>query len=214
MKVFNANLLKFLPSFQFPSVARFFAQPPSTTPPQPNILAATQPSATTSAKAGATEEVNFSSDDENDIFDWQSPRDQLQPLGLTTTTTPAPAVPILSAAPTPATSAVAERPTPDSPTRRKGKETAGKTFDREIPSSPKDEADHAQPREGGSTMLSMLIVVTMIAVLKFQFPNPCNLPIHLFLLLFNLLICHLSLTLVFLPCIEDNASLEFGGALV
>ncbi|KAL4325599.1 hypothetical protein GQ457_11G026010 [Hibiscus cannabinus] len=138
MKVFNANLLKFL-QFQFPSTACFFAQP-STTPPQPNISAAAQPSATTSAKAGDTEEVNFSSDDENDIFDWQSPRDHLQPLGPTTTT-PAPAVPILSAEPTPATSTVAERPTPDSPTRRKGKATAGRAFGREIPSSPEDEAD-------------------------------------------------------------------------
>ncbi|KAL4385988.1 hypothetical protein GQ457_09G017520 [Hibiscus cannabinus] len=123
MKVFNANLLKFL-QFQFPSAAWFFAQP-STTPPQPNISAAAQPSATTSAKAGDTEE---------------SPRDHLQPLGPTTTT-PAPVVPILSAAPTPATSTVAERPTPDSPTRRKGKATAGRAFGREIPSSPEDEAD-------------------------------------------------------------------------
>ncbi|KAL4378281.1 hypothetical protein GQ457_02G027090 [Hibiscus cannabinus] len=138
MKVFNANLLNFL-HFQFPSTARFFAQP-STTLPQPNISTAAQPSTTTSAKAGATEEVNFSSDDENDIFDWQSPRDHLQPLGPTTTT-PAPAVPILSAAPTPATSAIVERPTPDSPTRRKGKATAGRTFGREIPSIPEDEAD-------------------------------------------------------------------------
>ncbi|KAL4283576.1 hypothetical protein GQ457_16G019130 [Hibiscus cannabinus] len=61
----------------------------------------------------------------------------------TTTTSPAtaPAVPILSAAPTPATSALVERPTPDSPAKRKGKATAGRTFGREIPSSPEDEAD-------------------------------------------------------------------------
>ncbi|KAL4367651.1 hypothetical protein GQ457_05G022100 [Hibiscus cannabinus] len=138
MKVINTNLPKFL-HFQFPSVASFFAQP-STTPPQPNISAATQPSANTSAKASATEEVNFSSDDENDVFDWQSPRDHLQPLGPTTTT-PAPAVPILSTAPTPATSAIAECPTPDLPLRRKGKATAGRTFGRDIPSSPEDEAE-------------------------------------------------------------------------
>ncbi|KAL4385922.1 hypothetical protein GQ457_09G017370 [Hibiscus cannabinus] len=58
-----------------------------------------------------------------------------------TTTTPAPAVPILYAVPTPATSVVVERPTPDSPARRKGKVTAGRTFSREIHSSPEDEAD-------------------------------------------------------------------------
>ncbi|KAL4298235.1 hypothetical protein GQ457_12G011820 [Hibiscus cannabinus] len=138
MKVFNANLLKFL-HFQFPAAARFFAQP-SATPPQPNISTAAQPSATTSAKAGAIEEVNFSSDDENDVFDWQSPRDHLQPLGPITTT-PALAVPILPAAQTPTTFAVAERPTPDSPARRKGKATTGKTFGRDIHSSPEDEAD-------------------------------------------------------------------------
>ncbi|KAL4383954.1 hypothetical protein GQ457_15G015600 [Hibiscus cannabinus] len=137
MKVFNTNLIKFL-HFQFPSAASFFAQP-STTPPQPIIFVAAQPSANMSAKAGATEEVNFSSDDENDVFNWQSPHDHLQPLGPTTT--PAPAVPILSAAPTPATSAIAERPTPDSPARRKGKATTGKTFGRDIPSSPEDEAE-------------------------------------------------------------------------
>ncbi|KAL4308343.1 hypothetical protein GQ457_01G016530 [Hibiscus cannabinus] len=142
MKVFNKNLLKFL-HFQFPSASSFFAQP-STTPPQPNISAAAQPSANTSAKAGATEEVNFSSDDENDVFDWQSPRDHLQPLGPTTTT-PAPAVPILSAAPTPMTSIIAERPTPYSPARRKGKSTAGRSFGRDIPSSPDDEEAEQRP---------------------------------------------------------------------
>ncbi|KAL4383969.1 hypothetical protein GQ457_15G017970 [Hibiscus cannabinus] len=138
MKVFNANLLKFL-HFQFPAAARFFVQP-STTPSQPNVSAAAQPSATASAKAGAIEEVHFSSDDENDVFNWQSPRDHLQPLGPITTT-PAPTVLFLSAALTPTTSIVAERPTPDSPARRKGKVTAGRTFGRDIQSSPEDEAD-------------------------------------------------------------------------
>ncbi|KAK9034849.1 hypothetical protein V6N11_076906 [Hibiscus sabdariffa] len=94
----------------------------------------------TSVKEGATEEVHFSSDDENDIFDWKSPRDHLLTLGPVTTT-PAPAVPILSAAPTPTTSAVAECPTPDSPARKKGKATAGRTIGRGNPSSPEEEAD-------------------------------------------------------------------------
>ncbi|KAK8681263.1 hypothetical protein V6N13_053668 [Hibiscus sabdariffa] len=78
-KVFNQSLVKFL-FFQFPSAAAFFAQPTSA-PPQPNMSAAAQPSANTSSNAGAIEEVQFSSDDENDVFDWQSPRDHLQPIG-------------------------------------------------------------------------------------------------------------------------------------
>ncbi|KAL4312159.1 hypothetical protein GQ457_01G018330 [Hibiscus cannabinus] len=140
MKVFQSNLLKFL-QFQFPVSATFFGQP-SFPPPQPSVSAAVaaQPSTHTPAKEGATEEVHFSSDDENDVFDWQSPRDNLLPLGPLTTT-PAPAVPILSAAPTPTTSAIAERPTPDSPAKRKGEATAGRTFGRHITSSPEDEAD-------------------------------------------------------------------------
>ncbi|KAK8972758.1 hypothetical protein V6N11_055121 [Hibiscus sabdariffa] len=91
-------------------------------------------------KEEATEEVHFLSDDENDVFDWQSPRDNVLPIGPLTTT-PAPAVPILSAAPTPTTSAATERPTPDSPAKRKGKATAGRIFGSDTPSSPEDEAD-------------------------------------------------------------------------
>ncbi|KAK8516522.1 hypothetical protein V6N12_038762 [Hibiscus sabdariffa] len=140
MKVFQSNLLKFL-QFQFPAAATFFGQP-STAPPQPSVsaVATAQPSTHTSAKEGTTEEVHFSSDDENDIFDWQSPRDNLLPIGPITTT-PAPAVPILSATPTPTTSAAAERPTLDSPAKRKGKATVGRTIGRDIPSSPEEEAD-------------------------------------------------------------------------
>ncbi|KAK8660127.1 hypothetical protein V6N13_051061 [Hibiscus sabdariffa] len=139
MKVFQSNLLKFL-QFQFPASATFFGQP-SFPPPQPSVsAAAAQPSTHTSAKEGATEEVHLSSDDENDIFDWQSPRDNLLPIGPVTTT-PAPAVSILSTAPTPTTSAAAERPTLDSSAKRKGKATAGRTIVRENPSSPEEEAD-------------------------------------------------------------------------
>ncbi|KAK8713154.1 hypothetical protein V6N13_148377 [Hibiscus sabdariffa] len=140
MKVFQSNLLKFL-NFQFPASATFFGQP-SHPPPQPSVSAATaaQPSTHTSAKEGATEEVHFSSDDENDIFDWQSPRDHLLTLGPVTTT-PTPAVPILSAAPTPTTSTAVERPTPDSPARKRGKATAGRTFDRDTSTSPEEKAD-------------------------------------------------------------------------
>ncbi|KAK8676072.1 hypothetical protein V6N13_034126 [Hibiscus sabdariffa] len=142
MKVFNKNLIKFL-CFQFPSVATFFAQP-SSPPPQPSVFAtATQPSTNTSAKAGATEELHFSSDDENNVFDWQSPRDHLQPYGPTTT--PAPAVPILSAAPIPTTSAVAEHPTQESLTKRKGKAKAGIIIGSDIPSSPNDDEAEQRP---------------------------------------------------------------------
>ncbi|KAL4363244.1 hypothetical protein GQ457_04G018630 [Hibiscus cannabinus] len=58
-----------------------------------------------------------------------------------TPTRPAQAVPILSAAPIPRTSAIAERPAPDSPAKRKGKATAGRSFGRDIPSSPEEEAE-------------------------------------------------------------------------
>ncbi|KAL4271836.1 hypothetical protein GQ457_13G017510 [Hibiscus cannabinus] len=73
----------------------------------------------------ATEELHFSSDDENDVFDWQSPRDHLLALGPSTST-PAPVVPILSAAPTPTTTAAFDRLTPASPSRKRGKATAGR----------------------------------------------------------------------------------------
>ncbi|KAK9001973.1 hypothetical protein V6N11_024666 [Hibiscus sabdariffa] len=141
-KVFNQSLVKFL-CFQFPSAAAFFAQPFSP-PPQPTMSAAAQPSAHTSAKAGATEEIHFSSDDENDVFDWQSPRDHLQPIGPTPSK-PATAVPIPSAAPTPTTSAIDEHPKPDSLVGKKGKVTAGKSFGRDIPSSPEDEEEEQRP---------------------------------------------------------------------
>ncbi|KAK8498532.1 hypothetical protein V6N12_073928 [Hibiscus sabdariffa] len=137
-KVFNQSLVKFL-CFQFPAAATFFAQP-SSAPPQHNVSAAAQPSANTSAKAGATEEIHFSSDDENDVFDWQSPKDHLQPIGPTPSR-PTITVPILSAAPTPTTSTIADRSTPDSPIQRKGKAKAGRSFGRDIPSSPNEEAE-------------------------------------------------------------------------
>ncbi|KAL4283877.1 hypothetical protein GQ457_16G014260 [Hibiscus cannabinus] len=142
VKVFQAALTKFL-LFQFPASAAFFGRT-SSPPPQPPASAAAvaQPSTHTSAKEGGTEEVHFSSDDENDIFDWQSPRDHLLAVGPSTST-PAPAAPILSVAPTPTMAAAVERPTPDSPTRKRGKTTAGRTFDHGSPSSPdEEEADH------------------------------------------------------------------------
>ncbi|KAK9042852.1 hypothetical protein V6N11_071207 [Hibiscus sabdariffa] len=140
IKVFQENLIKFL-NFQFPASAAFSGQT-STPPLQPSAsaAAAAQPSTHTSAKEGAMEEIHISSDEENDVFDWQSPRDHLLTLGPSTTT-PAPAAPILSAAPTPTTSAIAERPTPESPARKRGKATAGRTIGRNEPSSQEEDAD-------------------------------------------------------------------------
>ncbi|KAL4270095.1 hypothetical protein GQ457_HM001960 [Hibiscus cannabinus] len=133
VKVFQDTLTKFL-IYQFPASAAFFGQSsaPPTQPSTSAAAAAAQPSTSagtahqstnTSAKEGATEELHFSSDDENDVFDWQSPRDHLLALGPSTST-PAPAVPILSAAPTPTTATIFDRPTPTSPSRRRGKATA------------------------------------------------------------------------------------------
>ncbi|KAK8652957.1 hypothetical protein V6N13_126978 [Hibiscus sabdariffa] len=138
VKIFQDTLTKFL-LFQFPASATFFGRS-STPPTQPSAsaAAAVQPSTHTSAKEGATEEVHFSSDDENDVFDWQSPRDHLLALGPSTST-PAPA------APTPTTAAVVARPTPDSPTRKRGKSTAGRTFDQGSPSSPDKEEAEQRP---------------------------------------------------------------------
>ncbi|KAL4297505.1 hypothetical protein GQ457_12G032670 [Hibiscus cannabinus] len=88
VKVFQDTLTKFL-LFQFPASAAFFGQ---TSANQPSTsAAAAHQSTNTSAKEGATEELHFSSDDENDVFDWQSPRDHLLTLG-SSTSTPAPAV--------------------------------------------------------------------------------------------------------------------------
>ncbi|KAK8628791.1 hypothetical protein V6N13_009374 [Hibiscus sabdariffa] len=158
-KVFNQSLINFL-CFQFPSAVAFFAQPPSA-PPQPNFSAAAQPqpSANTSAKAGAIEEVHLSSDDENDIFDWQSPRDHLHPISPAPQRADAPEsstsqqsknkepaeVPILALAPTLVRHATTERPAPESPARRKGKATAGRTVGRHTPSSPDEEEFEQRP---------------------------------------------------------------------
>ncbi|KAK8612061.1 hypothetical protein V6N13_132094 [Hibiscus sabdariffa] len=145
-KVFHQNLINFL-CFQFHAAATFFNAQPEATP-AANLSAATQPipSANPSAKAGNTKEVHISSDDENDIFDWQSPRDHLQPIGPTPSGAVAPAeVPILSPAPTPAKSTIADRPTPDSPARRKGKAPAGRTDSKHAPSSPDEEEQLHRP---------------------------------------------------------------------
>ncbi|KAL4362344.1 hypothetical protein GQ457_04G016180 [Hibiscus cannabinus] len=157
MKVFQSNLLKFL-QFQFPASATFFGQP-SFPPPQPSVsAAAAQPSTHTSAKEGTTEEVHFSSDDENDVFDWQSPRDNLLSIGPLTTK-PAPAVPIFSAAPTPTTSAAAERPTPDSLAKRKAKRHRAECLAVTPHPALKMRSTNALPRGEEGITSSLLIVV-------------------------------------------------------
>ncbi|KAK8649181.1 hypothetical protein V6N13_129915 [Hibiscus sabdariffa] len=215
VKVFQDTLTKFL-LFQFPASATFFGRS-STPPTQPSAsaAAAAQPLTHTSAKEGATEEVHFSSDDENDVFDWQSPRDHLLALGPSTST-PAPAAPILSTAPTPTTTAVVARPTPDSPTRKRDKSTAGRIFDQSSTSSPDEEVEQRLPNAEEDTMSSLLRVMKMTVTLMFQCQNRFNLLILLSPLLFKFLLYYLPSLLIsyFLPCIEDNASLEFGGAFV
>ncbi|KAK8565369.1 hypothetical protein V6N12_058932 [Hibiscus sabdariffa] len=142
-KVFQQSLLNFL-CFQFPAAASFFSVPPNATP-QANFSAATQPipSANPSAKAGNTEEVHLSSDDENDIFDWQMPRSyppaprptQQQAATTSARQSPDPVdVPILQPAPIPA------QPTMETHHRRKGKAPAGRLITRSDPSSPDEEA--------------------------------------------------------------------------
>ncbi|KAK9025132.1 hypothetical protein V6N11_065029 [Hibiscus sabdariffa] len=96
-------------------------------------------------KAGDTVEVHFSSDDENDVFDWQTPRGhpsaprptQQQAAETSATHSPDPAdVPILYTAPIPA------QPALETQHQRKGKTTAGRVLNRTDQSSPDEEADH------------------------------------------------------------------------
>ncbi|KAK8666000.1 hypothetical protein V6N13_006153 [Hibiscus sabdariffa] len=148
-KVFQQRLINFL-CHQFPVAATYFnaqteataaAPDPTTTQPTPSV--------NPSAQAGDTVEVHFSSDDENDVFDWQTPRGhpsaprptQQQAAATSATHSPDPAdVPILYTAPIPA------QPTLETQYRRKGKTTAGRVLNRTDQSSPDEEADH-QPAQ-------------------------------------------------------------------
>ncbi|KAK8564689.1 hypothetical protein V6N12_058272 [Hibiscus sabdariffa] len=123
---------------QLPTAA---APDPTTTQPTPSV--------NPSAQAGDTVEVHFSSDDENDVFDWQTPRGhpsaprptQQQAAATSATHSPDPAdVPILYTAPIPA------QPTLETQYRRKGKTTAGRVLNRTDQSSQDEEADH-QPAQ-------------------------------------------------------------------
>ncbi|KAK8601165.1 hypothetical protein V6N12_051007 [Hibiscus sabdariffa] len=105
------------------------------------------PSTNPSAKAGNTEEVHLSSDDENDIFDWQTPRGfplascPTQAAAASARQSPDPAdVPILQPAPIPA------HPSMETHHQRKGKAPAGRLITRSDPSSPEEEAAH-QPAQ-------------------------------------------------------------------
>ncbi|KAK8713223.1 hypothetical protein V6N13_148445 [Hibiscus sabdariffa] len=158
-KVFQQTLINFL-CFQFPSATTFFGQQ-SATQPHAHHFAATQPipSANPSVPAGDTEEVHLSFDDENDIFDWQSPIDHPNPIGPTPQMVEAPEsstarhtkssepakAPVLSPAPTPAKSSLADHTTPDSPARRKGNAPVGRTISRHAPSSLEEEEQLHRP---------------------------------------------------------------------
>ncbi|KAK8547628.1 hypothetical protein V6N12_031762 [Hibiscus sabdariffa] len=142
-KVFQQSLINFL-CYQFPAAATYFnAQPEATAAAHHSTKTQHIPSAHPSAQAGNTETLHLSSDDENDVFDRQFPRDHLQPAGASQ---PTRAVPTLSPAPTPANSVAADRPTPDSPARRKSKIPAGRILTRSDPTSSEEEADH-QPAQ-------------------------------------------------------------------
>ncbi|KAK8662703.1 hypothetical protein V6N13_024594 [Hibiscus sabdariffa] len=148
-KVFEQKLINFL-CYQFPAAATYFnAQPEATAAAHHSTNTQPIPSANPSAKAGNTEEVHLSSDDENDIFDWHTPRGhppasrptQQQAAATSATHSPDPAdVPILQSAPIPA------QPTMETHHRRKGKTTAGRVLTRSDQSSPEEEATH-QPAQ-------------------------------------------------------------------
>ncbi|KAK8512056.1 hypothetical protein V6N13_023093 [Hibiscus sabdariffa] len=148
-KVFQQKLINFL-CYQFPAAATYFnAQPEATAAAHHSTNPQRIPSANPSAQAGDTEEVHISSDDENDIFDWQTPRGhppaprptQQQAAATSATHSPDPAdVPILQSTPIPA------QPTMETHHRRKGKTTAGRVLTRSDQSSPEEEADY-QPAQ-------------------------------------------------------------------
>ncbi|KAK8540287.1 hypothetical protein V6N12_046574 [Hibiscus sabdariffa] len=148
-KVFQQRLINFL-CHQFPAAATHFNAPPEATAAAPNpTTTQPTPSVNPSAQAGDTVEVHFSSDDENDVFDWQTPRGhpsaprptQQQAAATSATHSPDPAdVPILYTAPIPAQTAL------ETQHRGKGKTTAGRVLNRTDQSSQDEEADH-QPAQ-------------------------------------------------------------------
>ncbi|KAK8627860.1 hypothetical protein V6N13_135458 [Hibiscus sabdariffa] len=171
------------------------------------------PSANPSTKAGSTEELHFSSNDENDVFDWQSTRDHLHPIGPTPSK-PVVVVPILS----PANSAIADRPIPDSPARMKGKAPAGRIIARHAPSSPDEEEQMQRPakRQRRYHIITADSDDDSSNAIPVSQPEKSADP-SLSLLVFNYFVSANSLShpMYFCPaCIEDNASLEFGGAFI
>ncbi|KAK9002969.1 hypothetical protein V6N11_060543 [Hibiscus sabdariffa] len=134
-KVFQQRLINFL-CYQFPAADTYFNAQPEATAAAPNPTnTQPTPSVNPSGLAGDTVEVHFSSDDENDVFDWQTPRGhpsaprptQQQAAETSATHSPDPAdVPILYTAPIPA------QPALETQHRRKGKTTAGRVICREL----------------------------------------------------------------------------------
>ncbi|KAK8680309.1 hypothetical protein V6N13_109259 [Hibiscus sabdariffa] len=124
-----------------------------------NLSAATQPMspANPSEGAGKTEEVHFSADAENDIFDWHTPMEHhAQPDAANI---PESSTAQKHKAPAPTTKEIlsAESPTPDTSTKRKGKTPVGRTITRNTTSSPDDEEQitprPAKRQRGGSQVI-------------------------------------------------------------
>ncbi|KAK8680411.1 hypothetical protein V6N13_109356 [Hibiscus sabdariffa] len=154
-KVFQQKLINFL-CYQFPAAATYFnAQPEATAVAHHPTNTQPIPSVNPSAQAGDTEEVHISSDDENDVFDWQTPRGhppaprptQQQAAETSATHSPDPAdVPILQTAPIPA------QPTMETQHRRKGKTKASRVLTRATNPAQKRRQTISQPRKEGGTM--------------------------------------------------------------
>ncbi|KAK9003505.1 hypothetical protein V6N11_061064 [Hibiscus sabdariffa] len=126
-------------------------------PPTPPRRTQPMPPADPSEGAGNTEEVHFSTDAENDIFDWHTPMEHhAQPDA---TDIPEISIAQKHKAPTPTTEEILsiERPMLDASIRRKGKTPARRTITRNTTSSPDDEEQitprPAKRQRGGSQII-------------------------------------------------------------
>ncbi|KAK8666055.1 hypothetical protein V6N13_006207 [Hibiscus sabdariffa] len=158
-KVFQTSIINFL-CFQFQNAAAFFTAQPTTTHPT-NHSTATQPMppADPFEGAGNTEEVHFSVDAENDIFDWHTPMEHhAQPDAADV---PESSTAQKHKAPAPTTEEIlsVELPMPDASTRRKGKTPAGWTITRNTTSSPDDE-EQITPRPAKRQRRGSQVIIT------------------------------------------------------
>ncbi|KAL4353424.1 hypothetical protein GQ457_06G011130 [Hibiscus cannabinus] len=150
-KVFQTSLTNFL-CFQYPEAAAFFTAQPTMAHPV-NLFAATQPKSTTkpSDEAGNTEQVHFSSDDENDIFDWHTLMEHHIEPRSTDIPESAHAQKHKAPAPVEGEALLVEHPPPEvpatntEPARRRGKALVGRIITRDPTSSP-DVEEQLPPR--------------------------------------------------------------------